>query len=477
MASANKKNAILLRWEKTLADSAAAAAAVLGTDGMSLRTFSEIEKEAAELDAMLETIPPRSVMGIQIGNCASWPALLLAAFRREIIPLPLGRHMEKTERAAALETCRVSTLVEFDGIDFQWTQLAKQAVDWRGEPPDFLKLTSGTTSAPRAIRFRAEQLVADCDNICETMGITRDDVNFGVIPFSHSYGFSNLLTPLLCRGVALVASEERMPRAILHDLARSDATVFPGMPVFFEKILALGNVPKLPRLRLCQSAGAPLPKPVASQFHEKFGLKIHPFYGASECGGICYDASAKLEQPEGFVGQPLKNVRIFSFGSDAAVRIKVRSSAVGDGYFPDADAETLGRGRFIPSDLVQISTRGLRLVGRATDVINVAGRKLNPAEIEARIAALAGVKQVVIFGVPSALRHEEAVACVAGNVSASEVLQFARKSLSAWQRPRDVWIVPEIPVNERGKVSRRELAREYLLKNGATFSATADTRS
>src|SRR5690606_39188723 len=79
--------------------------------------------------------------------------------------------------------------------------------------PQFLKLTSGTTSAPRAIRFQAHQLVADCDHICETMGITDADVNFGVIPFSHSYGFSNLLTPLLCRGVALVASEDRLPRA------------------------------------------------------------------------------------------------------------------------------------------------------------------------------------------------------------------------------------------------------------------------
>ena len=52
----------------------------------------------------------------------------------------------------------------------------------------------GTTSAPRAIRFRASQLLADCDNICATMGIAERDMNFGVIPFSHSYGFSNLLT-------------------------------------------------------------------------------------------------------------------------------------------------------------------------------------------------------------------------------------------------------------------------------------------
>ena len=60
-----------------------------------------------------------------------------------------------------------------------------------------LKLTSGTTAAPRAVRFRSGQLLADCHQICETMGIGEDDLNFGVIPVSHSYGFSNLLTPLI----------------------------------------------------------------------------------------------------------------------------------------------------------------------------------------------------------------------------------------------------------------------------------------
>src|SRR5205807_4642145 len=140
-----------------------------------------------------------------------------------------------------------------------------------------------------------------------TMGITRDDVNFGVIPFSHSYGFSNLITPLVCRGVPLVASEDRMPRAILDDLARTGATVFPGMPVFFQAFAEMENAPALPRLRLCISAGAPLPKNVAARFTKKFGVKIHVFYGSSECGGICFDATDSLEYEVGFVGIEMKN--------------------------------------------------------------------------------------------------------------------------------------------------------------------------
>lgn len=466
MRSATKNNAILARWSETLARRADAPA-VLAPDGGTLRTFSMIENEAREFaGGLFGKCEPGSVLAIQAGNSPGWPALLLAAFRRGVVPLPLGRHIEKSERDAALETCGAAALIEADGEG-----LFASEVEGRGSrvEADFLKLTSGTTAAPRAIRFRAEQLVADCDNICETMGFGENDVNFGVIPFSHSYGFSNLLTPLLCRGVPLVASEERMPRAILHDLARSGATVFPGMPVFYEKLADLAglqNAPALPRLRLCISAGAPLSMRVAGQWSEKFGgRKIHTFYGSSECGGIGYDASDALDYEDGFAGAPMRNVRITPLHSgEETSRIRVESAAVGDGYFPNDDPETLGGGRFIPGDLVRWSARGMHLAGRAGDVINIAGRKLNPGEVEARLAEFAGVKQVVVFGVPSALRNEEAIACVAGvpEADAAALQSFARAVLSGWQVPKDFWIVPEIPVNERGKISRRELAARYL---------------
>ena len=91
------------------------------------------------------------------------------------------------------------------------------------------------------------------------MGISDIDLNFGVIPISHSYGFSNLLTPLIARAVPMVISRDRTPRAILGDLALSNATVFPGMPVFYQAFCEMEHVPVLTKLRLCISAGAPLP--------------------------------------------------------------------------------------------------------------------------------------------------------------------------------------------------------------------------
>jgi acyl-CoA synthetase (AMP-forming)/AMP-acid ligase II len=461
MCSATKNNAIVDRWAGTL-ERKGAEAAVRGRDGGVERTFADIEREAGEWASRLGRWQPGAVVGMQVGNSPAWPALVLGAMRLGLIPLPLGMHMAREERELALETCGAEGLVNAaleleEGVD---RRNGKNGSDGVTAPEcDFLKLTSGTTSRPRAIRFTAGQLVADCDNICETMGIGEADLNFGVIPFSHSYGFSNLITPLLCRGVALVASEDRMPRAILSDLARTGATVFPGMPVFFEKLAGMEGGPELPRLRLCISAGAPLPARVGEAFSARYGLKVHPFYGSSECGGIGYDESEERVYVEGFVGRAMRNVEIAPLGE--AGQIEVRSDAVGDGYYPEPEPEALGGRRFVPGDLVRMGERGMYLAGRATDVINIAGRKLNPVEVEARLAGCPGVRQVVVFGVASALRNEEAVACVSGSADSAEVLRYARAVLSGWQVPKDVWLVDEVPVNERGKVSRRELARSY----------------
>lgn len=447
------------------------APAVLSPAGAVLRTFGDIEAEAVKVEALFAGPRERSVVAVQIGNNERWPAVLLALLRRRLVVLPLGRHMENGELDLALETCQAALLVTLEGEELKLTRCAPlitRDFAWDEPAPDLLKLTSGTTSLPRAIRFRAAELVADCDSICDTMGITERDLNFGVIPFSHSYGFSNLITPLLCRGVPLVASEDRMPRAILNDLARSGATVFPGMPVFFQKFAEMQNTPTYPALRLCISAGSLLPKVVAERFTAAFGLKIHAFYGSSECGGIAYDASDDLDCEEGFVGQPMRGVQI-SETAEKEGAIEVRSAAVGGDYFPQRDRSRLGGGRFIPGDLVRSSERGLVLVGRVSDVINIAGRKLNPLEVEARLAEFPGVKQVVVFGVPSALRGEEAVACVAGEgVESPAIMRFCQTRLSGWQMPREVWVVPEIPTNERGKISRRALAESFLAHKGRT---------
>jgi long-chain acyl-CoA synthetase len=455
------RDPLLAAWDETLARRGDTAA-IFATNGKMLQTFRGIEERAGEFQGKIDILDAGSVIAIQIGNHQDWPSILIACLRKRLVVLPLEQSISHRQRSAALSICRASALVNCDEIAPHVHKIDNNiSPDWDGEAPALLKLTSGTTAAPRAVRFRSDQLLADCNQICETMGICDVDLNFGVIPISHSYGFSNLLTPLIVRGVPVVLSRERMPRAVLMDLARTNTTVFPGMPVFYQSFCEMENVPALPKLRLCISAGVPLALAVARQFQDKFNRPIHSFYGASECGGICYDRNASLAI-EGFVGQPMTYVDLEIIDPTAsASQIRVHSAAVGDGYFPEPDEEKLSRGFFVPDDLLTKTENGLRIVGRISDVINVAGKKVNPAEVEAHLLRFSGVRQAVVFGRASALRNEEVAACVVASpgVDEADLLDFCRGALSGWQVPKRIFIVDAIPANERGKISRRELAR------------------
>ncbi len=466
---------LLERWEAIVSQKRDAPA-IFNSRGRLAFTFRGIDERARDFESKIESFDAGSVVAIQIGNHEDWPSILIACLRRGVVVLPLEQSISDQQRDAALKTCKVSGIAAADvsagrNIEIVSTRspsrtgISPATTNWGKNRPSLLKLTSGTTAAPRAIRFRSEQLLADCDQICETMGISDVDLNFGVIPVSHSYGFSNLLTPLIARGVAMVLSQDRTPRAVLNDLAKTDATVFPGMPVLYQAFCEMEVVSPLSKLRICISAGAPLPIAVAKKFRERFGLPIHSFYGASECGGICYDREAASDG-EGFVGSPMKDVELEMIDPSAeASQIRIRSAAVGDGYFPDVDEEKLGNGVFVPDDLLARHDSGFKIVGRVSDVINVAGKKVNPAEIEERLLRFPGVRQAAAFGRPAGagLRNAEVVACVVVDVDLreNEILEFCRNALSAWQVPKRIFIVDSIPTNERGKISRRQLARRF----------------
>ncbi len=458
---ASQTNPILDAWKATLARKADAPA-IFDSNGEVVSTFRDIELAAANaIPTEIQALGQGSVVAIQLGNAPCLPGILLALWRGGFVPLLLDRSLDGPARENALAACGASAWLGMDethstGHPLQFRTLPGTPF---ADDTQFLKLTSGTTGCARAIRFTAAQLLADCESVCDTMGIREDDLNYGVIPWSHSYGFTNLVTPLLCRGVPVVATEDRMPRAILDGLARTGATVLPGLPVFFHKLADLACGP-LPRLRLCISAGAPLQAATASAFRTKFGIKLHSFYGSSECGGIAYDAS-EAEATEGCVGQPMRGVSIEYEDAGDASRIRIRSAAVGSGYFPDADPDILANGTFAPGDLVKPTPEGLLLVGRVSDFINVAGRKLNPAAVEDVLRTCPGVEGAVVFGIPHPTRGEEPIACVTGPATVETMQTRCASALPAWQCPRAYWLVETLPVNERGKLSRKALAVSY----------------
>jgi len=323
-----------------------------------------------------------------------------------------------------------------------------------------LKKTSATTGQSRLVAFTAQQLMADVDNIVQTMGLRPDWPNLGVISLAHSYGFSNLVLPLLLEGIPLVLGGSALPECLRHAANTQKAITLPAVPALWQTWHLADAVPSNTRLAI--SAGAPLPVALEQAVFSSHGLKIHNFYGSTECGGIAYDVTSVPRDDGSCVGSPLRNVAVM-VAQDGC--LEVRSDAVAQTYWPEPASE-VSAGVFHTSDVGEILNARLHLRGRVSDQINVAGRKVLPETIEAVLANHPQVRACLAFGVPSSdtQRGETIVACVAGKASSigDSLKQFALASLPAWQVPREWWFVEGLDANGRGKLSRAEWRKRYL---------------
>src|SRR5262249_39032206 len=161
---------------------------------------------------------------------------------------------------------------------------------------------------------------------------------------------------------------------------------------------------------------------------ETWGLPVHVFYGASECGGICYDREGGAGE-RGTVGTPVEGGEVtLEPGPEGAEcetgRGAVRSAAVARRYLPDPDPPP-AQGRFETSDFAAWEGGELALRGRLDDLINVKGKKVDPREVESVLAQLPGVEEVAVLGLPLPERGSEVVraviACRPGELSLEQI--------------------------------------------------------
>jgi len=320
-----------------------------------------------------------------------------------------------------------------------------------------VKCTSATSGDPKLVAFTAEQLAADAENIVATMGLRPDWPNLAVISLAHSYGFSNLVLPLLLHGIPLIFGPAPLPEIVRRAATVADAITVPAVPAMWRAWHEAGAIPR--NIRLAISAGAPLPLKLEQEIFQSHGVKVHNFLGASECGGIAFDATPIPRTDAANAGTPMRNVAL-SVNNDGC--LVVRSRAVGETYWPEP-SPSLGGGMFETNDLVDLEDDHVDLRGRAGDLINIAGRKISPDAIEQVLLEHPSVAACLVFGATSrdAARMEMPVAVVVSNSPEQELKQFLLARLPAWQVPREWVFVDSLAVNARGKLSRAEWKKRF----------------
>ena len=425
------------------------------------------------------------------GNTPTAIALLLACRRRGVPLLPVDKGASSVEIASIARRFGVRLVIAGrlaegasvvsaldDGLSlFAFGERPSMGnSSWAGTA--VMKLTSGTTGLPRATLTTDRNLVVDTAAITEAMGIRPGDRQLAAIPLSHAYGLGNLVCPLLVQGTAIVVRDGFVPHQFAEDARRFGITMFPGVPFMFDHLLQLLPADAWPDgLSRLMSAGARLEGDLVVRFHEKFGRKIHSFYGTSETGGICYDDSDAIDA-EPTVGRAMPRVNVTLRPEESAPagggRVHVAGPAVAAGYARGgeaaADDDPFMDGGFLTGDLGRFDTRQhLEIHGRVSSFVNVAGRKVQPLEVEAVLRSAPGVTDVRVLGAPDPLRGQQLVACVVMDNgcrdSGAGLRAHCVNRLAPFKIPRRFLFLDCIPLTERGKTDRARLdalVREHV---------------
>ncbi len=441
---------LLSIWETTLRANPPATALVDAATG---RTYSRAELEAAAEEWRQQHgsgLAGQPVL-MSESNGAGWFRVFLGLLKAGAHVVPLDPGDPLAAQRSLADALRVSWL---------WSGGALHAVSaprtrrWSGSC--LVKLTSGSTGIPRALAFTHAQMLADGRHVCAGMDVRADDVNVGLIPFGHSYGLGNLVLPLLVQGTAIVSGAAALPHSIAEAIARWRATVFPAVPALLKALVISDVLPEqLASLRTVISAGSPLGSEIAIAFHQKFGRKVHSFYGSTETGGITYDRTGNAALTNGSVGTPLPGVQL-TFGR--AGRFTVSSPAVYTVGNRKRQAD--GNGVHQPADLAKLNATGeILLQGRTGRFVKIAGRRLDLGEVEQVLKSLAGVRDALVAAHPG--RADALAAVVAGDVSGNEVRLALRERLASWKIPKRITVLDTFPLTARGKVDAARL-RELL---------------
>ena len=328
-----------------------------------------------------------------------------------------------------------------------------------------IKHTSGTTGTPKLLLFSDQQIQADGDQIVSSMGLKRYDGNIGVISPVHSYGFSNLVLPLLLYGIPLIMCESPLPENLRIAFTKiKGKMILPAVPAMWNAWERAGVLQDAP-VKLAISAGAPLSKDLEQRIYDSSKIKVHNFYGSSECGGITYDSSNTVRKSSRITGTPISGVELEITPKG---RLLVTSEASAISYWPEDRGEQLGSGRYLTGDLAEIdaSSNELLLIGRISEEINIAGRKLSPVDVEKAVMSIAEIECCVVFGIPSSTsdRVDDIVVCYRTSdvISEADLHERLKKKLPSWQLPRGYWKRSDLKINKLGKISRSNWRERYL---------------
>ncbi|MBD7962765.1 AMP-binding protein [Fictibacillus norfolkensis] len=310
--------------------------------------------------------------------------------------------------------------------------------------PGLFQFSSGTTGAPKIIGRTWESIEREVNNYNHVYKSDPALQPIITVPVSHSYGLISGVLAGIERGAMPILITEKNPKFTLKIIKENQNSILYSVPFLLQVLWRLGKDQLM--LNKVITSGAPMQGELLRNIL-LCSEEVLQQYGMTEVG--CISVARTIKESTD-IGLPLEHLTL-SLNRD-------------DNKLNELIVEVDGE-KIHTNDLGCMREGSYYHLGRLDDLINVSGQKVSPVEVEKVISRIQGVKEVVVHRSLHKV-HGETVAAkvVSHDVSIHQIKKSCIEQLPAYKVPSSILLVDEIPKNTMGKVSRKLLYEQELVK-------------
>jgi 4-hydroxybenzoate-CoA ligase/benzoate-CoA ligase len=339
----------------------------------------------------------------------------------------------------------------------------------------FWLYSSGSTGTPKGAMHLQQDLAETARTYGEgVLKLRPDDVVFSAAKLFFAYGLGNGMTFPFAVGATVVLLDGRpTPDSVMRVLREERPTVFYGVPTLFAAILAdpgNGRASGSDRLRICVSAGEPLPKEIGQRWRERFGADILDGIGSTEMLHI-FLSLREDDIRYGTTGKPVPGYELrvvdeggreVPAGEIGELLVRGPSSAVAYWNQREKSLRTFQGAWTYTGDKYRRDEQGYYVYcGRSDDMIKASGQWVSPAEVESALVGHPAVLEAAVVAHADDQKLDKPKAFVVlkkgAAATAEELQRFVKERLAPYKYPRWIAFVEELPKTATGKIQRFKL--------------------
>jgi acyl-CoA synthetase (AMP-forming)/AMP-acid ligase II len=352
--------------------------------------------------------------------------------------------------------------------------------------------TSGSTGRPKGVMLSHANVDAACSSIVGYLGNTADDIVLSVLPLSHGYGITQMVTMVMAGGTLVLEKSFAFPRVILSRLQDEKVTGFPLVPAMAALLTAMPDLvaETLPNLRYMTNAAAGLPPTTTEKLRKCLPhASLYLMYGQTECLRTTYLPPEEVARRPLAVGHAIAGSALailddngLSVAPGETGELVVEGPHVMRGYWRDdiATAAALRPGpngpRLHTGDLFRADEQGfVYFVSRRDDIIKTRGEKVSPQEVERALYALPGVLEAAVEGVDDPIFGQVIKAHIAADPAASLTERLIQRHCAAnledFMVPKLVEFHDALPKTATGKIRLNAATASEVTDNAKSRTA------